>query len=114
MSKTDRIKFIFAEPQQWGLRGDPFLWKELCEHFSTACLPDTSEEFGAQVKLKIKDLTSSDRLGDQPIFVERYDSGGMSSGHVCSDWWMTKGVPLFQRQFLAFQPISETREDCER
>ncbi|MCA9035682.1 MAG: hypothetical protein KDA91_11160, partial [Planctomycetaceae bacterium] len=64
---------------------DPFLWKELREHFLKTALPDTSEEFVQLVASKIEDLIGSDLRRGQPIFVERYDSGGMSSGHVCPE-----------------------------
>jgi len=99
MPTSERLKSIFKQPQQWGLRGDPFLWKELQEHFATGGLPENQEEFVAQVESKIKDLTSSDLGGDQPIFVARYDAGGMSSGHISPEWWRATGISLLIRQF---------------
>ncbi|QDU46854.1 hypothetical protein Mal52_53770 [Symmachiella dynata] len=113
MSAPNRIQSVFTEPRQWGLRGDPFLWKELRDHFSAAELPETAEKFIAQVELKIKDLTGSMLRGDQPIFVERYDAGGMSSGQICSEWWRETGIPLLQRQYLSSQTCSITRKDGE-
>lgn len=100
MSLSNQIKTVFTEPWQWGLRGDPFLWNELRDHFSAVGLPATSEEFVQQVGSKIKELTGSDLRGDQPIFVERYDAGGMSSGHVCAEWWRGEGIPLLAEQYV--------------
>lgn len=79
MSLSAQVKRVFAEPQKnVGLRGEPFLWNELREHFLKTELPDTSEELLQLVASKIEDLIGSDVRSDQPIFVERYDSRGMS------------------------------------
>ena len=113
MTSSSQIARTFAEPQQWGLRGDPFLWKELREHFLKTALPDTSEEFVQLVESKIEDLIGSDLRSDQPIFVERYDAGGMSSGHISPEWWLTKGVPLLKKQFASDQVVSDEEARLE-
>jgi len=109
MVSTDRVKSIFSEPWQWGLRGDLFLWNELREHFATAGIPETQEEFARRITAMIKELTGSDLRSDTPVFVERYDAGGMSSGHISPEWWRTKGIPLLTQQ-LASGPVN-SRED---
>lgn len=96
---SNRVKVVFKEPWQWGLRGDPHLWKELREYFSAAGLPETPEEFVQEVEFQIRAITGSDLNGDEPVFVERYDSGGMSSGHVSPEWWRETGFPLLRSQF---------------
>ena len=67
MSLSAQVKRVFSEPQQWGLRGDPFLWDELRAHFLKTELPATSEEFVPLVTSKIEDLIDSDLRSDQPI-----------------------------------------------
>jgi hypothetical protein len=38
------ISEIFEEePIQWGLRGDPWLWRELKSKFESVPMPETSE-----------------------------------------------------------------------
>ena len=41
--------------------------------------------------------------GRQP-FVPRYAHGGMSSGHVAADFWLTQGLPLLKKRLLAQLP----------
>lgn len=110
MNSTDRVSSIFREPWQFGLRGDPFLWNELREHFVAAGIPETQEEFVAQVTATIKELTGSGLRSDTPVFVERYDAGGMSSGYISPQWWRTKGIPLLTQQF-ASGPVNSRADD---
>ncbi len=110
MSSTDRIQSIFRKPRQWGLRGDPFLWNELREHFRTAGIPETRDEFARQIKTLIRELTGSDLRSDAPVSVDRYQAGGMSSGHISPEWWQTTGIPLLTRQF-ATGPFSPHEDD---
>lgn len=114
MPSSNRLKRMFKEPRQWGLRGDPFLWNELREHFTTSGLPKSQDEFLEQIETVIKELTGSDLRGDTPIFVKRYDAGGMSSGHVCSEWWRTTGIPLLLKQFGDRSTPSRSRNSDSR
>jgi hypothetical protein len=37
-------------------------------------------------------------------FVARYAHGGMSSGYVDADFWLTQGLPLLKSRLLALLP----------
>lgn len=102
MNVNEFVEFIFTEPKQWGLRGDPFLWDELREHFLTNELPESSEDFCDQVGATIKKVIGSDLKDDQHVFVERYAAGGMSSGYVCPEWWRETGFPLLAERFADY------------
>jgi hypothetical protein len=86
MSTAEIVRAIFAEPWQWGLRGDPLLWKELSHYSLSAGLPETAKEFLRSIVCKIRELVGSELRGDQGIYVERYNSGGMSSGYIDPKW----------------------------
>jgi hypothetical protein len=100
MNSRDEINSIFIEPEQWGLRGDPFLWKELQDHFLTEGLPATTGCFTTVLEHTIRKLTGETLATDDPVFIQRYDKGGMSSGHIAPDWWRTTGIPLLENRFL--------------
>lgn len=108
MKDSGRVNVIFTEPAQWGLRGDPFLWSELRNYFATHGVPATSGEFTRELATKIKTMTQSELEGDEPVFVERFASGGMSSGHVSPEWWRATGLPLLKSQF------EESRNSSDR
>lgn len=81
--EEDCVSVIFNEPPtQWGLRGDPYVWRELENHFSTKLLPCSIEFFIKEFHSAFEKFTDCklDAKGD--IFVPRYDQGGMSSGMV--------------------------------
>jgi len=96
MQKQKTLSLVFQnEPSRWGLRGDPYLWKEMKKLLENRTYPDTEEEFLALLEQTYEQLTGSP-IKDQmfSIFIERYDHGGMSSGHVSPQFWIEIGIPL--------------------
>lgn len=92
-----RIGDLFRdEPDQWGGRGDPWLWRALRTRFADVPLPSTQggleallrRAFAAEVGHAVSDLVG---VG---VYVERFAHGGMSSGYVSLTWWSTTGIPL--------------------
>lgn len=82
------------EPVRWGLRGDPYLWRELGVWFGGVPLPGTVEEMRGVIEGGYEALTGR-RLGDGPPFlVERFQHGGMSGGLVSPRFWVETAVPL--------------------
>ena len=53
--------------QKWGLRGDPYLWNELENHFESIHAPLTEDEFHKAVYRAFHILTG-ERLGQGRIF----------------------------------------------
>ncbi|MDP1563853.1 MAG: hypothetical protein Q8M16_20935 [Pirellulaceae bacterium] len=98
----DRIDSIFAEPAQWGLRGDRFHWRELQLWFMDEGLPATEDLFGSQLKKRSMELVGRrfEKAEDQ-IYVSRYDQGGMSGGHLSVRWWQETGFPLLIERYSA-------------
>ena len=89
------------EARAHGLRGDPFLWNELREHFATTGLPATIQDFTIQVVSMFEELTDHSLFEEAPIAVERFNSGGMSSGHIDANWWKCTGIPILRTQFCS-------------
>ena len=80
------------EPDQWGLRGDPYLWQELKEQLGMAPAPDTEQELVALLGRTIKGLLGEPFTMDGQLYVERFAHGGMSSSSVSGDSWLRKGI----------------------
>lgn len=98
--QRERIEKLFQEPQQWGLRGDPFVWRELRQHFIESGLPETPSGFVSGLESRFKELVGVPLSTEQEfVFIQRYAHGGMSSGQVDPQWWRGTGIPLLQDRF---------------
>ena len=90
-----KIADIFEEePIQWGLRGDPFLWRELKERFTEIELPDTPEQLLEFLEKEYEASTGHSISYKKTFAVERFRSHGMSSGGINPEFWIKKGFPL--------------------
>lgn len=96
-----RIGDLFRdEPDQWGLRGDPWLWRALGERFVDEPIPNAQGELEALLRRAIAAEVGhsvSERAG-LGVYVERFAHGGMSSGYVSLTWWSTTGIPMLLRR----------------
>lgn len=90
-------------PDQWGLRGDLFLWMELrqvlchCELSGTA---DSGPECSVEDRLMaaVATLTGTEPGERRDVCVRRYARGGMSSGMVSCEHWHVTLIPLLARR----------------
>jgi hypothetical protein len=89
-----------VEPQQWGLRGDPYLWKDLARVFEVVPLPESADRLKAMLEAAFLALTAHFVTDSEMFFVERYAHGGMSSGHIDPKFWRQKGLPLLLSCFI--------------
>ena len=89
------VSIIFDEPPiQWGLRGDPYLWDELKEHYRGNELPYSQDEFTHDFHKLFKEICG-DELGEtKRTFVKRFAKTGMSAGQLSHIFWKEKGLPL--------------------
>ncbi|MGK0390067.1 MAG: hypothetical protein ACI94Y_002818 [Maribacter sp.] len=93
-----RSDSIFKNPIQYGLRGDPFLWKELKVTYELSNVK-TEKEFEEFLYSTFEKVTGEKLIPDQTYDVSRYQFGGMSSGSVHGNFWIEKGFPLLIEQF---------------
>ena len=82
------------EPETWGLRGDPFLWREMKEHFGDKEIPEKEGDLAFSLFRYCSDrLKISINMSDK-AYVEDFAKGGMSSGEVSCKWWRETGISL--------------------
>lgn len=87
---------------QWGLRGDPYLWDEMCGYFAGVPLPETAVSLHALIKEAFTALTNHPfptETDHTPIHIERLAHGGMSSGFVSPEFWRDKAIPELTKRY---------------
>ncbi len=89
------------EPPHWGLRGDPFLWADLARRLSTVTCPESPEAARAIIEGAFAELTGCPVYRSDPLYVGRYNLGGMSGGHVCPEFWRDTAIPLLLHRLRA-------------
>jgi hypothetical protein len=101
MSKKANLFAIFrSEPMQWGLRGDPFLWRDMKRTLKAISFPATEADLIALLEKTFRELTGHELPNkktieeEDSIFVEAYSHGGMSSGHVSIEFWRNVAIPM--------------------
>lgn len=87
------------EPTQWGGRGDPYLWREMHATLGNFPYPHTEEQLTALLAQTYQQLTGAALTHRDPIFVERYSHGGMSSGSVSPQFWAEEAIPLLLARY---------------
>ena len=100
MTSLRTVASLFdKEPAQWGLRGDPHLWREMRTHFAQTPLPDSADELVTLLESTFKSLTGHPITESQAFFVEHFDHGGMSGGHIDPNFWLEKAIPLLRARY---------------
>jgi hypothetical protein len=95
-----KISALFSEePHQWGLRGDPFLWKEIVQSIGGQPLPDTELQLSQLLDSTFERLVGCPISQLEDAYVERYAHGGMSSGHVSPEFWREKAFPMLLARY---------------
>lgn len=90
-----KVAAIFEEePIQWGLRGDPFLWRELKERFKEVEMPKTPELLKELIEREYEAATGYPITHTENFGVDRFHSHGMSSSVIAPEFWFKNGIPL--------------------
>lgn len=92
-------------PIQWGLRGDPYLWREMAEHFQGTPLPESPLELSAVLEQTFQELTDYPLTHQAHFGMQRHAHGGMSSGGIAPAFWRARGIPLLLSRFMALQGV---------
>jgi hypothetical protein len=84
------------EPQTWGLRGDPYLWRALRERLSETDMPRSAEEAVGVLHAAFGELTGLDLASEtaSSAYLAQYAHGGMSSGTISLDAWRQRLIPM--------------------
>jgi len=87
------------EPIQWGLRGDPYLWMEMGEYFSTVQIPSSVSDLEKEIERAFLLFTGKTLSHRENFFVEKYAHGGMSSGGISPEFWRNQAIPLLIERY---------------
>jgi molybdenum cofactor cytidylyltransferase len=102
MESSSVVSALFRdEPQRWGLRGDPHLWREMRRHLEGVECPSTPEALTSIIEQAFEELTGFPLSHADPFYVEKYSHGGMSSGYVNPKFWRETAVPLLHGRLPA-------------
>lgn len=91
------VSIIFTpEPDQWGLRGDPFLWQLLKEQYQTVELPYPPKALREEIFRIFADLTGERPVSGKHYYAEQFAKThvGMSTGWLSGDFWQLTAIPL--------------------
>lgn len=100
MSQTKTVSELFyPEPDQLGLRGDPFLWKALRKHLSSTPLPDTDAELLDTLEKAFQTVSGESLSHENDFYVEKFAHGGMSSGYISPVFWRSEALPLLRKHY---------------
>lgn len=97
MSLYSTIGQLFEEePIRWGLRGDPFLWRKMRDHFSDVPLPANAAELEKMIAEGFFELSGQPMSYSENFRVNEFAHGGMSSGAICPEFWRDSALPLLR------------------
>lgn len=88
------------EPDTWGLRGDPYLWRALRKRLADEPVPGSSDDVARILHATFEELTGTALVDDsaEHIYREEFAHGGMSSGMISLETWRRQLLPaLVQR-----------------
>jgi hypothetical protein len=85
-------------PEQWGLRGDLFLWIEMRQALCHVEIPRSSEEIAKAISAAFMALTGFPLERSSQVWVKRLSRGAMSSGMVSGEFWSERFIPLLQKR----------------
>jgi hypothetical protein len=100
MIRSHMSSLFEPEPVNWGLRGDPFLWREMKANIASKEV-NSVNDFENVLHDLFLELTKSLAENDNFIFVEKYHLGGMSSGQVSAEFWLKQAIPLLLSRYEA-------------
>jgi len=61
--------------------------------------PDTEEQLTVLLEQTYQQLTGVSLSNREPVFVERYSHGGMSSGHISPQFWAEHAIPMLLERY---------------
>jgi len=84
------------EPETWGLRGDPYLWRALREHLSETGIPASADGVVSLLHAAFGELAGLDLVSGtvSSVYRAQYAHGGMSSGMISLDTWRQQLMPI--------------------
>jgi len=101
------------KPQQWGLRGDPYLWEDMSNYFATTKMPESMEDLISIIETAFILITGHPITQENSFYVEKYSHGGMSSGHIDPKFWRNTVIPLFIDKYQQYCGQNQETTPCK-
>lgn len=94
------VSEIFVEPERWGLRGDPLLWKYLKCYYAAIEVPYPTEHLEKDILRIFKDFSGELPVRGKHYFVKEFSETyvGMSTGCLSANFWIDEAIPLLVRR----------------
>ena len=109
MTNPKTVAALFEkEPTQWGLRGDPSLWREMRTYLEKTPLPDSVDKLNALIETVFEALTGRPISENNFFLIERFSDGGISRGLISPEFWRDKVLPMMRVRY--FEMKSQTDE----
>jgi len=90
-----KVSEIFEdEPRQWGLRGNPYLWREMKDRLKETEMPSTPEDLKKLLENTYQEATGHPISEEGEFFIERFEHGGISGGYINQEFWERNGIPM--------------------
>lgn len=100
MSQSRTIADLFAEePAQWGLRGDPYLWRAMREYFAAVPLPPRVSALEEKIAHAFLVLSGQPLSAPDNFYAPQFAHGGMSSGYISPEYWRVRALPLLRKRY---------------
>jgi hypothetical protein len=100
MGKPAKLSELFVvQPRQWGLRGDPWLWRDLAQRVESMPEPANADAFVAWLESEFQQLVGVPMTHTEIVFVKQYAHGGMSSGCINPKFWRETLLPFLRQRF---------------
>ncbi|MBE7532742.1 MAG: hypothetical protein HS099_23810 [Ardenticatenaceae bacterium] len=102
MPRVETIADLFVEePMQWGVRGDPHLWRAMRNYFTAVPLPTHLAELEEKIAQAFLVLSGQPLSTPEMFYVARFAHGGMSSGYISPSFWRERALPLLRDRYSA-------------
>ncbi|MGB5445284.1 MAG: ankyrin repeat domain-containing protein [Psychromonas sp.] len=101
-------------PEQWGLRGDLFLWMEMRQALCHVPVPENPLDLADIIRSAFHALTGEVLGKREDFYVRRFARGGMSGGGIYSLFWSDKLIPMLEQRLSWLQKMWGINNESRR
>lgn len=94
-------QLFIEEPLQWGLRGDPYLWKEMQIQLISTPIPSNLSTLDEYLEQAFKKITGHSLFCTDDFYLEQFAHDGMSSGMISPSFWRESAIPLLRSRYTS-------------
>ena len=79
-----------------GVKGDPYLWREMRAYFGKTPFPASADELIALIESQFEALTRQPIIERNFFLVERISDSGLARGLISPEFWRNKVLPMMR------------------